>query len=141
MISQTQKSSTTVLPPDQALAHCLDLGLGLDMVGDAQGLDEVLALAEQSLTRDLPAIVQLLTQGDAGAVSRLLHAFKGFMPIFCVEALVQQVCRVELVSKTASAAELQPVYAALEPALLQLCGELRQHLNKAASLGNNHAPP
>jgi HPt (histidine-containing phosphotransfer) domain-containing protein len=100
------------------------------MVGDAQALDEVLALAEQSLTRDLPAIAQLLAQGDAGAASRLLHTFKGFLPIFCAEALVQHVGRVELFSKTASAAELRPVYAALEPALLQLCEELRLHLRR-----------
>jgi HPt (histidine-containing phosphotransfer) domain-containing protein len=138
MISQNPKSPANDFPIAPVPA-CLDLGLGLDMVGDAESLEEVLALAEQSLTRDLPAIAQLLAQGDAGGASRLLHSLKGFMPIFCAEALVQHVGRVEHFSKTASAAELQLAYAVLEPALHQLCGELRRHLADNSCLGNGDA--
>jgi HPt (histidine-containing phosphotransfer) domain-containing protein len=138
MISQNPKSPAHDLPIAPASA-CLDLAVGLDMVGDAESLDEVLTLAEQSLSRDLPAIAQLLAQGDSSGASRLLHAFKGFMPIFCVESLVQHVGRVERLSKTASAAELQPAYAALEPALRQLCGELQRHLNRNAPFNNSGA--
>jgi HPt (histidine-containing phosphotransfer) domain-containing protein len=139
MISRNPKSPDTEPLDDQIPAICLDLGLGLDMVGDAESLDELLALAEQSLTRDLPAIARLLAQGDSAGASRLLHSFKGFMPIFCVETLVQHVGRVELLSKTASATELQPAYALLEPALQQLCGELRRHLADNSCLGNDDA--
>jgi HPt (histidine-containing phosphotransfer) domain-containing protein len=138
MISPNPKSPANDLPTAPA---CLDLGLGLDMVGDAESLDEVLSLAEQSLSRDLPAIAQLLAQGDSAGASRLLHAFKGFMPIFCVETLVQHVGRVELLSKTASAAELRPAYAALEPSLRQLCSELQRHLNDNPPLNNSEALP
>jgi HPt (histidine-containing phosphotransfer) domain-containing protein len=141
MISQNLKLPSTDSLGNSFPAGCLDLDLGLDMVGDAQALDEVLALAEQSLTHDLPAIAQLLGQGDAGAASRVLHSIKGFVPIFCVQTLVQHVTRVELLSKTASAAELQPAYAELEPVLRQLCEELRRHLKIDPPVSVSDASP
>ncbi len=109
-------------------SSCLDIALGLDMVGDEPSLHELLDLAEKSLARDIPAIAAHLAAGDAKAANQLLHSTKGFVPIFCSAALVQQVTRVELLSKSANAAEIASAYAELAPALSQLLDEIRQFL-------------
>ena len=105
----------------------LDPVLGLEMVGDEDSLIDILNLADEGLTRDLPAIEQCLASGDARRADEMLHAIKGFVPIFCVESLVEHVTRVELLGKTASAQELAPAYAPLAPQLHQLRDEIRRY--------------
>ena len=102
----------------------LDPVLGLEMVGDEASLIDILSLAEESLTRDLPAIDQSLNQGDARRADEMLHAIKGFVPIFSVPSLFEHVTEVELLGKTASAPELAAAYAPLAPKLKQLRDEI-----------------
>ncbi len=106
--------------------------MGLDMVGDADALRELLDLAAQGLDRDIPGIAQCLQQGDARGANQLLHAIKGFVPIFCAAPVVQHVTRVELLSKTADADEVAAAYADLAPVLSQLLREIRSHLETTA---------
>ena len=130
----TSKSpdSPHVAPP----AACLDIPLGLEMVGDEQSLMELLDMAEEGLTRDIPAIALHLEQGRAKDANALLHAIKGFAPIFCCEPLVQQIGSVELLSKTAPAQEIAPRYAQLAPALAQLRDEICAYLGRTPSVGS-----
>lgn len=106
----------------------LDVDHALEQIGDVAALHEMLDMLQASLDRDLPQIRQLLSQGDVKAANRLLHALKGFIPIFCTEALCEHVVAVELVSKTGSAAEVAQAYAPLEPKLQQLQAEIDAHM-------------
>lgn len=106
----------------------LDVDRALEQIGDVAALHEMLDMLQASLDRDLPQIRQLLAQGDVKGANRLLHALKGFIPIFCTDPLCEHVAAVELISKTGSAAEVAHAYAPLEPKLQQLQAEIDAHL-------------
>jgi HPt (histidine-containing phosphotransfer) domain-containing protein len=88
----------------------------------------MLDMLQASLDRDVPLIAQLLAQQDVGAANRLLHSLKGFIPIFCVDALCDHVAQVEQMSKTLGSAEVGSAYALLAPKLQQLQAEIDQYL-------------
>ena len=106
----------------------LDVDRALEQVGEVEALHEMLDMLQSSLDRDLPQINALLAQGDAKGANRLLHALKGFIPIFCVDALCDHVTAVELISKTGTAAEIAVAYVPLEPKLRQLQTEIDDHM-------------
>ena len=106
----------------------LDVDRALEQVGEIAALHEMLDMLQTSLDRDLPMISALLAQGDTKGANRLLHALKGFIPIFCVDALCEQVALVELISKTASATDIATAFASLEPKLRQLQAEIDAHM-------------
>jgi HPt (histidine-containing phosphotransfer) domain-containing protein len=58
-----------------------------------------------------------LADGNTQGVNDLLHQFKGFAPVFCVDSLVELVVQVEAMSKQAS---LKALEEAMEPLLNQL---------------------
>jgi HPt (histidine-containing phosphotransfer) domain-containing protein len=88
-----------------------------EFIGDSAGVNRLLGTLKETLDNDLPALRQRLDQGDIQGVNDLLHQFKGFAPVFCVDALVEQVVRVESISKNATVDELR---SALLPLLEQL---------------------
>ena len=106
-----------------------DIDLALSQIGDLDSLNSMLLMLQESLTSDLPKIASLLQQGDVPAANRLLHALKGFIPIFCRESLCSHVVRVEGLSKLGPSAALVPAYAALQPELAQLLCEVTSHLS------------
>ncbi|OYU45056.1 MAG: Hpt domain-containing protein, partial [Burkholderiales bacterium PBB4] len=95
----------------------LDIALALEQIGDASAMQGMLSMLEESLARDIPRIAQLLSEGDVRTANRVLHSLKGFIPIYCVDALCKHVARVEELSKTAGAAEVAIAYGALMPDL------------------------
>lgn len=105
----------------------LDVDHALEQVGDVLALHEMLDMLQLALDRDVLQIRQLLAGGDVMAANRLLHALKGFIPIFCRESLCAHVAAVEMLSKTAAANEVALAYAALEPKLQQLQSEIDAH--------------
>ena len=129
-----------VVPPDPSLANappegvtgnaCLDVGLGFELVGDAQALNELLALARESLTRDVALIAQKIEENDVREANKLLHSLKGFAPIFCAQSLAEEIARVEILSKTCTAAELREPYHALRPRLSRLHDEIARYLGQ-----------
>lgn len=106
----------------------LDVDRALEQVGEIEVLHEMLDMLQSSLDRDLPMISALLTQGDVRGANRLLHALKGFIPIFCVDSLCEHVALVELISKTAEARDIATAFALLEPKLRQLQTEIDTHM-------------
>lgn len=106
----------------------LDVNRALEQVGDVEALHDMLDMLQSSLDRDLPQIESLLAQGDVRSANRLLHALKGFIPIFCVDALSDHVASVESLSKTGSAIEVAAAYAPLAPKLQALQAEVDAHL-------------
>lgn len=111
------------------------------MVGDEDSLRELLELAALGLERDIPQIAQRLEQGDAKGANQLLHAIKGFVPIFCTAPMTEHVTQVEFLSKTASAQELLAPMAQLAPQLRQLHAEINAYLQtQARNLSNPLTP-
>jgi HPt (histidine-containing phosphotransfer) domain-containing protein len=106
----------------------LDTELAMSQIGDVETMNSMLQMLEESLARDLPLIASLLQQGDVPAANRLLHALKGFIPIFCPEALSTHVAEVEGLSKQGPNPSLVPAYAALQPQLATLLSEVSAYL-------------
>jgi len=100
----------------------------LEQIGDAQTMLGMLTMLEESLSRDIPAIGQLLVDGDVRSANRVLHTLKGLAPIFCVPALCQHITRVEEMSKTGGVAEVSSAYFGLMPQLEQLQSEVAMYL-------------
>jgi len=107
----------------------LDVELAVAQIGDASALPGMLSMLEESLSRDIPLISQLLAQDDVLGANRLLHPLKGFLPIFCGEALCSDVARVEALSKGGSSAVVAPAYAELRPELELLLSDVVIFLN------------
>ena len=114
--------------PDRQDPRFLDVERALAQIGEVSALQEMLGMLQDSLGRDVPLIAQLLAEQDVSAANRLLHSLKGFIPIFCVDALCDHVAQVEMMSKTQGSAEVGLAYALLEPKLQQLQTEIDQYL-------------
>ncbi len=77
-----------------------------------------------TLRTDVPEILRLLKAGDVKAANKLLHPLKGFVPVFCIDPVVDSVTTVEIFSKTAAANEVLPRFEAILPLLERLRGEV-----------------
>ncbi|MBB1074428.1 Hpt domain-containing protein [Rhodoferax sp. 4810] len=111
------------------VATRLDVARGVGMMGSEAALRKILTTVLVSLSADVPAIDAALQADDVATANRMLHALKGYMPIFGSDALIEQVVAVEKLSKTESAAALQVPYAQLGPELHGLLAEIQQFLN------------
>lgn len=117
---------TTFLPDREPIY--LDPARALEQIGDLTTLHEMLDMLQATLDRDIGQISQCLASQNVGAANRLLHSLKGFIPIFCVDALCDHVAQVELLSKSANADAVGKAYALLSPKLVQLQAEIDAHL-------------
>ena len=99
-----------------------------EFIGDSAGVNRLLGTLKETLDNDLPALRQRMDQVDIQGVNDLLHQFKGFAPVFCVDALVDEVVRVEAMSKNASAAELRSALLPLLERLAVLNAEVDRQL-------------
>jgi hypothetical protein len=114
--------------PTQADSGLLDVPLALSQIGDEEAMNEMLLMLHESLARDVPQISDLLEEGDMVGANRLLHAIKGFIPIFCPESFCAVVVEVEGLSKDTSSSALAPAYAALRPQLERLQADVAVYL-------------
>ena len=121
------------LSESQAGPLYLDTGLALSQIGDVDSMNSMLLMLQESLARDIPLVSELLQAGDVVAANRVLHALKGFIPIFCQAPLCEQVVRVEALSKDSRSQELGPAYRALRPELQALLDEVNAYLQAHAS--------
>jgi len=111
----------------------LDKARAVSQLGDADALPPMLAMLEESLVRDLPLINACLQAQDAVGANRLLHPIKGFLPIFCGDALCAELSHVEGLSKGSFGPELVQGYAALRPKLEALLAEVAAFLQAAGT--------
>lgn len=109
----------------------LDVERGISMLGSEQSLRMILQTVNGSMTHDIPEISRLLEAGEVPTANRLLHAIKGYVPVFCSDALIEQVIQTERLSKTAAAEVVKPAYAALAPKLQSLLTEVRFYMDGA----------
>jgi len=110
-------------------ASRLDVARGVGMMGSEAALRKILLTVTGSMVADLPKIDAALQAGDVPTANRLLHAIKGYTPIFASDALVMQVTEVEKLSKTESAAVVQAQYAPLGVELKGLVVEIQAFLS------------
>lgn len=102
----------------------LDEARAVEQVGDMNTLRTMLPMLQELLERDVPQIARFLQAQDVRSANPLLHSLKGCMPIFCVQSLCDQLAQVEHMSKTGSALEVEPAFAALKPKLDALLAEV-----------------
>ncbi len=115
---------------DNTAAPLFALAKGVDMMGSEASLRKILKTVNDSMTASLPQIAAALQAGDVPTANNLLHAIKGYLPIFASDALAEQVAQVEKISKTEAATVVAPLYAELGPQLESLLQEVRQFLAK-----------
>lgn len=106
----------------------LSVERGMEFIGDEAGFLSLLKTLHKTLTTDIPLITELLGKDDVLGANRLLHQVKGFAPVFCVDALVEQVVKVEALSKHGEAPEVRAAFAHMAPQLEQLRTEVAAHL-------------
>jgi HPt (histidine-containing phosphotransfer) domain-containing protein len=112
-------------PVEGAIASSLDVARGVEMMGSEAALKKILKTVESSMSGNLPEISQALANGDVAGANRLLHAIKGYVPIFSTDALIAEVTEVEQLSKTESAEAVKLLYRQLAPRLEGLLEEVR----------------
>lgn len=103
----------------------LDVARGVSMMGSEASLRKILKTVQISMAGNLPEMAQALENGDVASFNRLLHAIKGYVPIFASDALVAQVTALEKTSKTEPATTVAPLYAELAPLMDTLLAEIR----------------
>lgn len=113
----------------QSNLSILDIELAMSQIGDEDALNDMLRMLHESLARDVPLVSTLLDNGDVAGANRLLHALKGFVPIFCAEHFCSQVAGVELLSKDPASTTLDAAYAHLRPQLERLLAEVSLYLD------------
>lgn len=97
--------------------HYLSTQRAAEFIGDSAGVNHLLSTLKTTLDNDLPTLSERLAAGDTQGVNDLLHQFKGFAPVFCVDSLVELVVSVEAMSKQAPIEQLR---AAMAPLMVQL---------------------
>jgi hypothetical protein len=106
----------------------LDTDLALSQIGDEETMNSMLLMLQEALVRDVPLVSELLGTGEIAAANRVLHALKGFIPIFCNQTLCDQVVRVEGLSKDSQSTTAGPAYTELRPELELLLSEVCAYL-------------
>lgn len=106
----------------------LDVARGVGMMGSETVLRSILVTVLTSLSADVPTIEAALQTGDVVTASRLLHAIKGYLPIFASDNLIEQVVTIEKLSKTEPIAVVQVFYQKLGPELHALLVEIQLFL-------------
>jgi HPt (histidine-containing phosphotransfer) domain-containing protein len=109
----------------------LDTQLALDQIGDVESMNGMLVMLQESLTRDIPLVSDMLAANQITEANRVLHALKGFVPIFCSQALCSHVVNVEAQSKDSQSTTVVASYAVLKPELEALLNEVNTHLQAA----------
>ena len=113
----------------------LDTDLAFSQIGDAQVMDSMVAMLQESLQRDIALVAELLASDELAGANRVLHALKGFVPIFCRETLCAQVVAVELLSKVGPSSSVAVAYASLRPELQKLLDDVSAYLALGGSAG------
>ena len=103
----------------------LDLTRAQEFALEADQLRELVATFEESLAQEIATIQAGIHSQDALKVEHALHALKGFMPLFSVDALSQAMSDVYQTSRHQPLSVTAPAFTALVPSLEQLLVEVR----------------
>ncbi len=115
-------------PKAVAVLPSFDAARGVEMLGSDASLRKILKTVASSMSTSLPDITAALHSGDVHKANALLHAIKGYVPIFATDAMVAEVTHVEKLSKTEPLAVVAPLFDQLMPQLDGLLEEIRAFL-------------
>lgn len=115
------------MPVASANYQFFNLASALEYLGDSQGVRDMLPLLSKALARDVPEVAHLLEKGDVLEAAALLHALKGFLPIFCYPALVEELVRIEKSCKTGPSPDAVLAYHRLASQLQGLGQEVAHY--------------
>ena len=107
----------------------LSIARAMEFIGDANGVLSLLKTLHQTLSDDLPLLQESLDKDDVYGANRILHQLKGFVPVFCVDSLVDRVVEVEALSKHAPIEDLAKAMTPLLEQLSVLKSEVERQLN------------
>jgi hypothetical protein len=110
---------------------CLNVPGALTFLGDRQGVCDLVPALCSALAKDVPEIARLLEQGMASGAASRLHSLKGFVPVFCIAPLAEELTRVERLSRLGATDELIKAYSMLAPQLQCLGLEAAHYLEHA----------
>lgn len=133
-----------VPPAPPRAAVFLDIERAIGYTGDEAATRELLQMVEQSLASDVAMIAQHIEAGDLAAACRLMHAIKGFVPIFCCDLLIERVTYAEAMSRSHTTESFKPVFADLAPDLMALRQDIGAYLGRPGGAGGGSsqvAPP
>ena len=99
----------------------LSMTKAVDYLGDIQSAHQLLTTLESTLSSDFSQIETAIHANDFELLKTKWHQFKGFAPVFCADALVEQIFKTEsLCKKTASNSDCQEALQASVNLLSQL---------------------
>jgi HPt (histidine-containing phosphotransfer) domain-containing protein len=97
----------------------LSMTKAVDYLGDIQSAHQLLTTLERTLSSDFSQIETAIHANDL--LKTKWHQFKGFAPVFCADALVEEIFKTEsLCKKTASNSDRQEALQASVNLLSQL---------------------
>jgi len=99
----------------------LSMTKAVDYLGDIQSAHQLLTTLESTLSSDFSQIETAIQANDFELLKTKWHQFKGFAPVFCADALVEEIFKTEsLCKKTASNSDRQEALQASVNLLSQL---------------------
>lgn len=110
------------------LFRCLDIPAAKAQLDDEAVVRDILTMVQASLVTDIPAVDAYLSQGNLAGAQGLLHPLKGYIPLFSVPALAQQLTDAEKSCKGSDVAVAQSTYATVRPELEALLAEIATYL-------------
>lgn len=78
----------------------LSMVKAIGYLGDGQSAQHLLATLEGTLASDIPQIEAAILAHDFELLQTKWHQLKGFAPVFCADALVEEISETERVCKT-----------------------------------------
>jgi HPt (histidine-containing phosphotransfer) domain-containing protein len=80
----------------------LSMAKAIGYLGDGQSAQHLLATLEGTLASDIPQIEAAILAHDFELLQTKWHQLKGFAPVFCADALVEEISQTERLCKTTS---------------------------------------
>ncbi len=109
--------------------QCLSIDRAMAYIGTEAGVLSLMPALRQSLITDLARIEQSLAASDLSQAQDGLHQLRGFIPVFCTDALVAHVAAVETLSRHADIEAVRSAYARLATQLAQLQTEVDRYMS------------
>jgi len=130
LMRRAQQADLVSAAVPQSVVPSLDVERGVGMMGSEESLRKILKTVLDNMAKNLPEIETSSGGGDVPTANRMLHAIKGYVPIFATGALIDHVTEVEKLSKTEPASVVMSAYADLAPQLRGLLDEIKAFLGQ-----------
>ena len=108
----------------------LDIERAMGYMGDVQGVKDMLSVLCVTLKAELPKMHERIHANDLPSLQKSLHSLKGFIPIFCIQALADQLVALERMAHAEESKDFQTQCEALWTGIAVLLKEAENYLAK-----------